>query len=225
MDIYLTDLETGDRMRFPMLPQSINVQTGAIFQSYTILAVGDVKLPAGEELTGFSWDGILPGEARKNEPYVREWRDPKSIQSQWSVYRHKKKKLRLLVTETPINHDVYIGNYTVKYKDGYGDYYYTLPFIQAKDLKVQVSTAASATATTASSAAPPRPEPPPAKTHTVVSGDTLWGIAQKYYGKGTEYTKIYNANKDLIENTAKKRGMRNSDNGHWIFPGTVLAIP
>ena len=68
MEIYLTDLETGDRMRFPMLPKSINVETGVIFQSYTILAVGDIKLPTGEELTGFSWEGILPGEARKNAP-------------------------------------------------------------------------------------------------------------------------------------------------------------
>ena len=31
--------------------------------------------------------------------------------------------------------------------------------------------------------------------------------------------------KDIIEETAKKRGMKSSDNGHWIFPGVKLSIP
>ena len=27
------------------------------------------------------------------------------------------------------------------------------------------------------------------------------------------------------EAAAKKHGRRNSDNGHWIYPGTVLTLP
>lgn len=62
-------------------------------------------------------------------------------------------------------------------------------------------------------------------THTVVSGDTLWAIAKKYLGSGTQYTKIYEANKDLIESTARAHGKSSSGNGHWIWPGEVLSIP
>lgn len=61
--------------------------------------------------------------------------------------------------------------------------------------------------------------------YVVVSGDTLWDIAKKFYGKGIEYESIYQANKEVIENTAKDRGKKNSSNGHWIFPGTTLIIP
>lgn len=62
-------------------------------------------------------------------------------------------------------------------------------------------------------------------TYTVKRGDTLWAIAKQYYGSGNKYTIIYDANKDLIETTAKNHGKVNSDHGHWIWPGEVLTIP
>ena len=66
---------------------------------------------------------------------------------------------------------------------------------------------------------------PQAKMYTVVKGDTLWGISRKYYGTGTKWKTIYNANKTIINNTARKYGKKDSCNGHWIYPGTKLTIP
>jgi len=53
--------------------------------------------------------------------------------------------------------------------------------------------------------------------HKVVKGDTLWSIAQKYYGSGFEWTKIQNAN-------AGKIGKLPNGNS-LITPGQVLTIP
>lgn len=50
--------------------------------------------------------------------------------------------------------------------------------------------------------------------YTVQSGDTLWGIAQKLYGNGNQWQKIYNANKSRIGN-----------NPDALQPGQVLRIP
>lgn len=61
--------------------------------------------------------------------------------------------------------------------------------------------------------------------YEVKSGDTLWAIAKKFLGKGTRYVEIYNLNKDVIEAEAKAHGKSSSDNGHWIWPGTLLTIP
>jgi nucleoid-associated protein YgaU len=36
--------------------------------------------------------------------------------------------------------------------------------------------------------------------YEVVAGDTLGAIAQKYYGKASEYMKIFEANRDILEN-------------------------
>ena len=61
--------------------------------------------------------------------------------------------------------------------------------------------------------------------YIVKRGDTLWDLAKAYYGSGTKYTIIYDANHELIEEEAKKRGRQSSNGGYWIYPGTELTIP
>ena len=39
------------------------------------------------------------------------------------------------------------------------------------------------------------------------------------------FAKIINANKSVIEETAKKYGKKSSSNGWWIYSGEVLTIP
>lgn len=58
----------------------------------------------------------------------------------------------------------------------------------------------------------PAPEPAPAaRTYTVESGDTLWAIAERFYGDGNQYQRIADAS-----------GVSNPD---LIQPGQVLTIP
>lgn len=62
----------------------------------------------------------------------------------------------------------------------------------------------------------PEPTPeeaPTASFHTVVSGDTLSGIAKTYYGSAGKYMKIFEANRPMLEDPNK------------IYPGQVLRIP
>ncbi len=64
----------------------------------------------------------------------------------------------------------------------------------------------------AAPAPPPPPPPPPApRTYTVVSGDTLWAISERFYGDGSKYQVIADAS-----------GVSNPD---LIHPGQVLTIP
>jgi len=65
------------------------------------------------------------------------------------------------------------------------------------------------------------------KAYTVVKGDNLWKISRKFYGTANQslVTKLYNANKTIIEKTAKKYGKKSSSNGWWIYPGCKLVIP
>ncbi len=49
--------------------------------------------------------------------------------------------------------------------------------------------------------------------YTVVSGDTLSGIAKAHYGKANAYMKIFEANKPMLSDPDK------------IYPGQLLRIP
>lgn len=51
------------------------------------------------------------------------------------------------------------------------------------------------------------------QTYTVVSGDTLWKIAERVYGNGSHYNKIFEANTDVLDHPDR------------IFPGQKLVIP
>lgn len=57
----------------------------------------------------------------------------------------------------------------------------------------------------------PPPPPPAPRTYTVVSGDTLWAISERFYGDGSKYQVIADAS-----------GIANPD---LINPGQVLTIP
>ena len=64
-------------------------------------------------------------------------------------------------------------------------------------------------------APPPKPEEPEEKVefYEIVSGDTLGGIAKKYYGSAGKYMKIFEANRDIISDPNK------------IYPGQKIRIP
>ena len=73
-----------------------------------------------------------------------------------------------------------------------------------------VAEEAPAPAPEAEPALPPPPPPAP-RTYTVVSGDTLWAISERFYGDGSKYQVIADAS-----------GVSNPD---LIHPGQVLTIP
>jgi len=213
MDFYLTAPD-GSRIHFSVNPEKITCTTGNRILTFDVIALGEISLPRGRVPNRFSIEGFFPGEARKDLPMVKEWRPPKELVGQLSAWRNEGTKLRLLVTETPINHDVYFDgddSFEHEWLGGHGDCWYSLRFVEARELAV---TAEAPVLVAAASAPQPRPAPPPPKTYTVKPGDSLWAIAKRILGDGSRWQEIYNANVSVI-----------GKNPNLIYPGQVLRIP
>lgn len=58
--VYITQLDTGTRIALPLTPEKVSDKREGNFISYNILNAGEVKIPNGEKLAQFSWNGILP---------------------------------------------------------------------------------------------------------------------------------------------------------------------
>ena len=223
--VYITELDTGTRIALPLPPEAVKCKAEGKFITYNIISVGEVKLPNGEKLVKFSWSGRLPGASMRHMRMVSaaDWRSPKEIQGIFSMWRRYGKKLRLLVTGTTINHDVYLDSYTVE-NSKKDTVEYSISFSVAKDilvytteeLNIENTTEKDTTATTneraASSGA--AASTPQNTTYTVKAGDTLWAIAKQFLGNGSRYPEIYELNKAII-----------GPDPNLIHAGQVFAIP
>lgn len=221
IDIYVREKNGSREIRFPWLPEEIDYKSGgATVATYEIMDRGEVAVPTGSGLAAVSWSSLFPGQNRTDKSMLRgSWKDPKTYHNILEDWRKNGTPLNILVTGYPINMDVFLEDYSGKAAGGFGDWEYELTFTEDRDITI----------TSTKVPAPVRPAPQ-TTSYTVKDGDTLWGIAQRFLGSGTKWESIYQANKTIIEETAKRRWKsagypgRDSENGHWIFTGTVLEI-
>lgn len=217
VDIYVREKNGMREIRIPILPEEITFKSGdATTVTFSIMNLGDVSIPSGTELDTWSWKSEFPGLFREKDPLIRgAWHQPSEYDSILKDWKKNGTELTLLCVGYPINADVYLKEYHPSAAGPNGDINYEIGFIEARQI---VATSSTATSTTTRPAAT-------ASTYTIKKGDTLWGISKQFYGAGSKWKTIYEANKDIIESTAKKYGKKSSDNGHWIYPGVTLTIP
>lgn len=226
VDIYLKEKNGSREIRIPWLPEEIKIETGAAtVATYEIINKGPVDVPTGTELCGYSWESEFPGKYRSTDSLMRgSWKDPKTYHNTLTDWKTKGTVLNLMVTGYPINKDVYIEDYTGTAAGAFGDIAYELTLRENREITITSKVVQTSTDNSASKATTKRPAAEN-KSHTIKKGDTLWAIAQKYLGSGARWKEIYNANKSVIEATAKKYGKSSSDTGHWIYPGVKITIP
>ena len=229
MEIYLKELANpSSQFQFPSLPEDdIDFKRVTAYREYDIIGKGKRVYPSGMGEQAIRWKAYFWGKARKNVTLLnRSWKAPKDCVSQLVKWQKNKTPLNLIVSGGGINEDVTIASFEYRAVGAYGDILYDISFNLYYDLKIYTTKELGTKKEGKKKKKTERTDKKTkSKTYKIVSGDTLDKIALKFYGKSSKWSSIYSANAGTIESAAKKHGRKTSDNGHWIYPGTVLTIP
>ena len=191
----------GKKYKLPVNPEEIKRSREMHVETYQVLNARQVSVPSYCSLEEFTFEAEFPSRsyhylesgARADADYYEK------------MFRSAQKELTPVqfIASNDITDDismrVLVTSVEAVEKAGEeGDKYLTLKLLEYK----------------AEPAAAPAPSPAVTvyKTHTVQKGDTLWAIAKKYYGNGSQYPKIVSANPDI-------------KNPNLIYPGQVFTIP
>lgn len=223
--------ESTSPFYFSVMPEEIQVKSAAKYQGFDIIKEGTVKVPNGMEVDEVSWDGEFFGKSKRKESIVNkdQWMKPADCINTLQGWMERGTVLTLIVSKTWINMDVTISSFTATAYGAFGNVKYSISFLRVRPLKVYTTKEAKIGKKKKTKKRDGKKkdtgQSKGTSSYTVKSGDTLWGIAAAKRGSGLDWKKIYDENKAVIEAAAKKHGKKNSDGGHWIYPGTKLVIP
>lgn len=219
-------------LTFPITPESLTIKTDSNNKTISLINGGDINILKAPALTEIEFDARFP---MRQYPYARKFHNFNSYFDRFKKVKEEKMSFRFIVARTtPNGTRTWDTNLLVSLekielnenaKEG-DDVIVTFLLKQYKEYGVKKIKIEKKK--TPKPDKPKRPNDDKTKkneTYVIKKGDCLWNIAKKFYGDGTKWKKIYDANKSIIENTAKKYGYKSSSNGHWIFPGCKLTIP
>lgn len=217
-----------DTLLFPLAPQKLQVKINNANSTYTLINDGEINVLKTPELTDVEFDVLLPNVKYPFAVYKDgTFRKASYYLEQLEQLKANKKTFQFIVTRqygnksfNETNMKVSLESYTIKEdaKNYGGDMYVSIKLKQYRDYgtktcNIQFASTKPKVSTTKARSTASSPAPSSAQTYTVVKGDCLWNIAKKFYGNGSKYTVIYNANKDKVKNP------------NLIYPGQVLTIP
>ena len=214
MEMYLKK-DDKDIFRFPVLPSAINVQDYAITNDSNITGLGDVTVFGGKGLRTIEISSFFPNPKRKYS-FVSYNDYPKQYDcvNKIKKWMDKGEVLRFIVTGTEINFQVRITDFEYSEQDGTRDVYFTINLKEYRKIKISSTTPnKKKTDNKDRTDTKETDNKPKQKTYTVKSGDTLYDIAKKHYGKGSDYKKIIEKNKSKYPSLAKSTTLKKG----WVL--------
>ena len=214
MEIYLgTD---NDKIRFPVVPSSIGVNRSNNIDTQAVIKLGEVPIFNGTSLKTIELTSFFPNQEYNFCDYTG-FMKPYEFSEKIQKWMYEGKPLRVIVTDSPTNMQCLIQQFDTVEQDGTRDLYFTLNLLEYRPIEVSNLNNSSSSSSSDNLTRPSEEiTNNTQKTHKVVKGDCLWDIAQKYYGKGSLYPKIKEANKSKYPSLAKS---------NVIYTNMELIIP
>ena len=200
--------KTKDKaIRLPVMPSEFERVIGANYETNNVIGLGDIATFGGNGLAQLSLSSFFPNKEYSFNAYS-DVPKPYEFVKYFKEWKNKGTIVRVIMTGTDINQQMYITNFSYGEKDGTGDVYYTVDLVEYRPITVPVINETSSNTQNTSRQDENNDNSNDAnnstqKTHKVVKGDCLWDIAKKYLGKGSDYPKIKEANKSKYPSLSK----------------------
>jgi len=207
----------GKKYKLPVNPEEIKRSRELNIETYQVLGTGQVSVPSHCSLETYSFEAEFPSQKYH---YVNSgnFRDADSFEKMFRKAQKNMTPIRFIASNDitdDISTKVLVKSVESVEKAGEeGDKYLTISLMEYKAPGKRYMAVVTDDVTVKQEEVPAAASPAVVenKTHTVVKGDTLWGLAKQYYGNGAQYTKIASANAGI-------------KNPNLIYPGQVLTIP
>lgn len=217
-----------DKCLLPVTPSKLTIKINNTNKTITMIDDGEINILKKAGLTEIGFECLIPQvqypfavykSGFKQADFFLEYFESLKTGNkpfQFIVCRRKPIGSRLFDTNIKVSMEDY--TITEDVKNGF-DIMVKINLKQwknygTKTVKISTGGADSQASVAAQRESNDSPAPTIAQTYTVVKGDCLWNIAKKFYGNGSKYTEIYNANKSVIGGSP-----------NLIYPGQVLTIP
>ena len=211
----------------PVAPSKLQLKIGNTNKTHTLIDGSEINVLKIPKLTEVSFDLLIPATHYSFAVYKNnEFKPIEYYLETFEALKTQKKAFQFKVIRTLPNGTILfdtdmkvaLEDYTIKEdaKQGF-DVTVSIKLKQYRDYQTKtcdIKTVENKSSASIKNTRPPgENEPTGGITHTVVKGDTLWGMAKKYYGDGKKYPVIYEANKEKIKNP------------NLIYAGQVFVIP
>lgn len=230
------------KVLFPVTPGKLQIKINGTNKTITLINEGEVNLIKSPGLTDVSTEVLLPTLTEYPfAVYPNGFRQPDWYLEQLEKWKQSKKPVTFKMLRTApdgellwdTNIPVTIEDYTIVEDADSQGFDVTVSIIMkehrewgAKKLIIKKSKKKAAKKKKVVMKKM-REAKSPARTHTVLMGDTIQGIAKRELGDASRWKEIYNLNKSVMEAWAKKNGHKAAMEGIecWIFAGEVLKLP
>lgn len=229
---YLFYFDDGSEiLTFPVTPSELSIKVGSKNKVVTLISEGDINILKSPSLIEIEFEARFP---MRKYPYSRKVSGFKTYFDKLKELKEDKKPFNFIVERTTPNGKrtwdtelkVALEEFELKENADEGDdVLVEITLKQYKDYGVKILANNLTTSTSSNNNRGTNNKGDTSSNYTVKSGDCLWNIAKAAYGDGSKWRIIYEANKSVIESTAKKYGRSSSSDGHWIYPNTKLVIP
>lgn len=207
MEFWLKKAEK-DKFQLPVKPSEYTIYVSHNNTVVNVTQLGDINLIGKTGLRELSLSSFFPAQDY-NFSNNADRQEPLTYVKKIEEWRKSGEPIRVIITGV-LNMLCTIESFSYGEQDATRDVYYSLALKEYRKIKTKNANTSKAKTPTRTTKKPPKNSP---KTYTVKSGDSLWKIAKQFYGDGSKYTKIYNANKGKLKNP------------NSLSVGQVLTIP